>query len=703
MDDSAGTMRNNRQTGICPGLSESAMNQASGADGLRSTILIIHGVGDAPSEKTRKASEDMICARVPEGSVGRVVWYDWNEAVDTPVPVDTESLTTIAYATRLTARLEYPEHITGRGPHTWFWRLEHAVEQVQLPTMMLFIVTCLWFGLAWAANVLHEEPPPLALGVRLRYLLFPPLDPVLLERSIAAAPVAVYATALALVLVAVLQIVFATASGAVPFRVSLRAALLNVTRPLLALLTAPGHIVLWMAFLASGLAFLLAIIARPVQVVELDGGTVFWGGDRLGMFLFPVALAVASGVLAVVSFLLRGFLKVVSDIVRYLGDPEYRRRIHSHLGKTLTSLEAGPVVVVAHSLGSVIAVDSLLSWPEAWSRYQSVRLLTCGSPLRRLFRRFFPDSYPAPAELASRLARLYGNLRWRNVFRPLDYVGGRLSDDGSVNETRFRQRHHLHIAYWTDRQLADAIAEEVSGIYGVRTQTSARDKTAELSLIRFRYGTLGNPLGFRILSRSLLAAGILLLVAVQAVWIPRLEQEHLHIWHARLKTEGADGVGKLCPQRELDTTGEFPGFERAVAGISFTTQAGKSTLEAYAQSRPDIDWDEVQRAVFGRVPYSPLVAGLRYLVFLKDPLLEVRDCQDVSVRYAKSDPRIFSLPEKFHTSPTLGIFTRIGRILLLTVLWLIWWGGLVHVLIGAALGVWLQLPFSKRDAETRKT
>jgi hypothetical protein len=258
-----------------------------------------------------------------------------------------------------------------------------------------------------------------------------------------------------------------------------------------------------------------------------------------------------------------------------------------------------------------------------------------------------------------------------------------------------RQGRHLHIAYWTDPQLAEAVAEEISSRHAAAAPTVATAAAAELSPTRFRYGTLKSTLGFHLLSLSVIVLGAVLLALVQAVGVPRLEKEHRDTWQARLEADGTTVVGQLCPQRELDTTGEYPGFERAVAGISFTTPEGRLSLEAYARSRPDIDWDEVQMAVFGRLPHSPLLAGLRHMLFMDDPLLEVRECQDVRVRYARSDPRIFSLPERFHRSSAGGILTRIGRILLLLFVWLMWWG-LVYSVMGAALGVHT---FAGRDAD----
>jgi hypothetical protein len=78
----------------------------------------------------------------------------------------------------------------------------------------------------------------------------------------------------------------------------------------------------------------------------------------------------------------------------------------------------GRIVVSAHSQGTVIAAAALWQLPTA-IRYQ-VGLLTYGSPLRRLYARFFP-AYLGPDDLA----RLCGHVPvWRNLYRCTDPIGG---------------------------------------------------------------------------------------------------------------------------------------------------------------------------------------------------------------------------------------------------------------------------------------
>lgn len=99
--------------------------------------------------------------------------------------------------------------------------------------------------------------------------------------------------------------------------------------------------------------------------------------------------------------------------------PAYGERAVPQLGDRLTVLTGnGPVVVSAHSQGSVLAVATLcLADPSVLAR---TALLTHGSPLTRLYARYFPEYFTE--SLYSDLAgRLHG---WINLWRPTDYIGG---------------------------------------------------------------------------------------------------------------------------------------------------------------------------------------------------------------------------------------------------------------------------------------
>jgi hypothetical protein len=660
----------------------------AGAPSPLTTVLLIHGVGDALKKRSRDASERQINARCGEGRRYRYVWYDWNEAIPPSDPVEADYLRAVAYGMRMSARLEFPLGIHS-GIRGWLWRLESTVSQYQLPVMSLFLLSCLWLAVAWGATQLHQAPPPLKLSLRATSLLFPPLDAVLLERSMGAARCAVGVLGLFVWgVIPALQIIFTVLSGRVPFRVALRCAVVDVARPLLAVLTTPAQFVLALLLMGVLLGVWQALTSRTLEIVDSHGEAV---GERGGLGLLAVPLAfVGSGlVIWLANFLLRRFLKVVSDVMSYLGNPQYREGIHAHLLKKLTELDPGPILLVAHSLGSVIAVDSLLAHPQAWSRFRRVRLLTCGSPLKRLFHRFFPLSYPAPEILAGLMARTYGDFEWANVFRPLDYVGKRLGNERIV-ESRLHQRWHLHVGYWNDRQFAEIVAEQARRISTESSSAAVPAASAVLRLDRFRYGQVGGERQFGVLRRVLFPAGCVLLAVTQMIYVPKLEGDHLKAWSHRLESEGLAVQGFLCPQGEIargDPTRGVADLERAVAGVQFQTLDGQTTRVAgYDDSRPDIDWDKAGMAVFGRKPESVLKEYLRGSVGLQDPLSKIRACKPVMVRYARSDPGVFFLPEQFRTAASSsGVITRAWRTIVLLIMWYVWWR-LVSNFISAVLG-----------------
>ena len=77
-----------------------------------------------------------------------------------------------------------------------------------------------------------------------------------------------------------------------------------------------------------------------------------------------------------------------------------------------------PLVVTAHSQGSVITLAAIE--PVLGEVRDSVGLVTFGSPLHSLYRRFFPRCFSAERTGAARTA--LGD-RWRNLFRFTDHVG----------------------------------------------------------------------------------------------------------------------------------------------------------------------------------------------------------------------------------------------------------------------------------------
>ena len=155
-----------------------------------------------------------------------------------------------------------------------------------------------------------------------------------------------------------------------------------------------------------------------------------------------------------------------------LAPPSYGERAVPDLAGRVTRLTAQPtgrVLLSGHSQGSVLVAAAvlLLDGPTL----DRVALLTHGSPLRRLFARFFP-AYVGPATLLAVERAVEG--RWRNCYRDTDPVGSwvfeplRPGGQGRVDR-RLRDPRELgeevegHSDYWTDAGYA-AAAEELQAL-----------------------------------------------------------------------------------------------------------------------------------------------------------------------------------------------------------------------------------------------
>jgi hypothetical protein len=92
---------------------------------------------------------------------------------------------------------------------------------------------------------------------------------------------------------------------------------------------------------------------------------------------------------------------------------------------TWTQRTGGRLVLSGHSQGSVLAAAA--AWQLTPSTRKRIALLTYGSPLERLYGRWFPAHFGPPA-----LAVLHHDVAcWRNLYRRTDPIGGpvRIPDD----------------------------------------------------------------------------------------------------------------------------------------------------------------------------------------------------------------------------------------------------------------------------------
>lgn len=346
---------------------------------------------------------------------------------------------------------------------------------------------------------------------------------------------------------------------------------------------------------------------------------VKWDQLRLTALVLLLAIVIAVCLLFVAS----PILKVLADIFRYLGSSDYRSRMHDGLrtliGDKLTGLEQPRVVVAGHSLGSVIALDALRSRQTALDGIEQLDLVTAGSPLLRLFHRFFPADYARPGAELERLWSANPGLRWINAYRPLDYVGGRLgSEEEGVLDIRIPQRLRLHTNYWGDPCVVQQVQHALGG---------PRDAGGPLQPGRpFAWGRcLGAFRGLPPHWRGPLVVGLGLVTAVNfLVTEPLQRRANFEAQVEALAARGDETRGKLYRvQREVweqfdsyavtDVVEEFWARFESANGETVTVQLDERFHDAAAISRALAALEQTQPVVPTDMDAVGADVWLRYL------------------------------------------------------------------------------------------
>ena len=261
-------------------------------------------------------------------------------------------------------------------------------------------------------------------------------------------------------------------------------------RPVLAL--ALGCVVSTSLLLVVQLA--AAIASSTLFFMGLDLLHIQEGAFTAATTLFtPLILLVFSWLLLKPAALLGN---LVRDVVHYLA-PDVNGDPQPHQEATLRSLEAlfedlrrlgvGHIVLVTHSLGTVIAAEALSRGERSAAdaeRRVEVDFVTAGSPIRRLIHRMLPARIPEPSALRRRLREnpRYPVARWLNAYRVGDYVGQALIASPLLERAGFRRQPRDaesgirdvvltpwlrwpfgHANYWRDRRFVDLVAQDVLG------------------------------------------------------------------------------------------------------------------------------------------------------------------------------------------------------------------------------------------------
>ena len=153
-----------------------------------------------------------------------------------------------------------------------------------------------------------------------------------------------------------------------------------------------------------------------------------------------------------------------------LSPPSYGERAVPELADRTGALTAeGRVLLSGHSQGSILVAATVLQLPQAV--VDRVSLVTHGSPLRRLYARFFP-AYLGVTTLAAMRSALSG--RWRSLYRDTDPIGSWVLDGVTrpaaevdrflVDPSTLAAAIQGHSDYWGDAGYEMIVAELVEPV-----------------------------------------------------------------------------------------------------------------------------------------------------------------------------------------------------------------------------------------------
>ena len=212
-----------------------------------------------------------------------------------------------------------------------------------------------------------------------------------------------------------------------------------------------------------GLGTLFVALGRILGAVALNVDLLF-AETATGFFWISAVLVsplLVCGFIAGVLYKARALeiLDLIHDVTRYVGRKKKRRGLDVAFGELVNSIRSlaprSQLVVVSHSLGTVVSTSALLQMPG-----QRVHLVTMGSPIH-FMTLVYPRVVRDPQFLADQLSSKGSVASWLNLWRDSDPIGRSLA----VKNVSFRQRSlgpGGHADYWNDKRTWDEIARRIS-------------------------------------------------------------------------------------------------------------------------------------------------------------------------------------------------------------------------------------------------
>jgi hypothetical protein len=358
--------------------------------------------------------------------------------------------------------------------------------------------------------------------------------------------------------------------------------------------------------------------------------------------------------------------KIFADIFRYISFPLYRKKIQDSFREFMNSasLESdSEIIIVGHSLGSVIAVDFLSNYYDLFAK-KSIILVTAGSPINRLLHCFFPDIYNSSAKTENYLSRVLDKFRWINVYRTLDPIGGKLNSNASgsiiniqINGWRFNDLFGFaHLNYWNDLKVIESVVETI--IYQYTIEINDKTPLNSENFENWKATYFNKSVDILIESINIVGKVLLTVVLIglasfvvwesaQFVFIESITTpKKIEINRKKLDETGKVIKGTVCLFKVND--------EFQVSFLPYEKNTRSRTIikqEAIDLERRGIDFVKLRNNIIlkGQKQYQEQTKTLMHVKF------ECLRLDDVKIRYLAKDPEIYDLPDYLDSIQHPGI------------------------------------------------
>ena len=201
---------------------------------------------------------------------------------------------------------------------------------------------------------------------------------------------------------------------------------------------------------------------------------------------WPYLIAVAI-IPALILFIFRmsmPVLDLIGDVAFYIGQPERRHEVERRMLKIINwvrdSAPHADIIVVGHSLGSVLVSHSLKDAP-AMPAPRRLLLTTLGSPLP-MMSRVFLGHVLTPNQLVEIYSRSRPVSFWMHLWRDSDWIGRSLHMESTFNFTEVSVGDGLHPNYWADSRIwakliALMVAQESGKVGELTREWATRELT----------------------------------------------------------------------------------------------------------------------------------------------------------------------------------------------------------------------------------